>query len=158
MAVSRTHRYTVDPADLEELIARRTTVIAAIRAAHPGLTEARLTRLEDGTYTDVWRWDSAPRWSHCTRLRAASTERHRHHRVQRDADRLVRMVKGRLVADRALPEADRARRNFITRLKPNLVSRGGPAAVAAPRGRQERRRPGVSAVWVIHRGKTGLAP
>jgi hypothetical protein len=35
MAVSRTHRYTVDPADLEELIARRTTVIAAIRATHP---------------------------------------------------------------------------------------------------------------------------
>jgi hypothetical protein len=59
MAVSRTHRYTVDPADLEELIARRATVIAAIRAAHSGLTEAWLTRLEDGAYTDVWRWDSA---------------------------------------------------------------------------------------------------
>jgi len=59
MAVSRTHRYTVDPADLDELIARRATLIAAIRAAHPGLAEARLTRLEDGTFTDVWRWDSA---------------------------------------------------------------------------------------------------
>jgi hypothetical protein len=59
MAVSRTHRYSVDPADLDELIARRATLIAAIRAAHPGLTETRLTRLEDGTCTDVWRWDSA---------------------------------------------------------------------------------------------------
>lgn len=59
MAVSRAHRYTVDPADLDELIARRATLIAAIRAAHPGLTEARLTRLDDGTFTDVWRWDSA---------------------------------------------------------------------------------------------------
>jgi len=59
MAASRTHRYTVDPADLDELIARRATLITAIRAAHPGLAEARLTRLEDGTFTDVWRWDSA---------------------------------------------------------------------------------------------------
>jgi hypothetical protein len=59
MAASRTHRYTIDPADLDELIARRATLIAAIRAAHPGLAEARLTRLEDGTFTDVWRWDSA---------------------------------------------------------------------------------------------------
>jgi hypothetical protein len=59
MAVSRTHRYSVDPADLDELVARRATLIAAIRAAHPGLSEARLTRLEDGTFTDVWRWDSA---------------------------------------------------------------------------------------------------
>lgn len=59
MAVSRTHRYTVDPADLDELIALRATLITAIGAAHPGLTEARLTRLEDGTFTDVWRWHSA---------------------------------------------------------------------------------------------------
>ena len=59
MAVSRTHRYAVDPADLDELIARRATLITAIRAAHPGLAEARLTRLEEGTFTDVWRWDSA---------------------------------------------------------------------------------------------------
>jgi hypothetical protein len=59
MAVSRTHRYIIDPADLDALIARRATLIAAVRAAHPGLTETRLTRLEDGTCTDVWRWDSA---------------------------------------------------------------------------------------------------
>jgi len=44
---------------LTQLLARRAEVIAAIRAAHPGLTQTRLTRLEDGTYTDAWRWDSA---------------------------------------------------------------------------------------------------
>ena len=59
MAVSRTHRYIIDPADLDALIARRATLLTAIRVAHPGLTETRLTRLEDGTCTDVWRWDSA---------------------------------------------------------------------------------------------------
>jgi hypothetical protein len=45
--------------NLDELIARRATLIAAIWAAHPGLSETRLTRLDDGTFTDVWRWDSA---------------------------------------------------------------------------------------------------
>jgi hypothetical protein len=59
MAVVRIHRYGVDPADLEQLLARRTTLIDAIRAAHPGLAEAQLTRLEDGTFTDIWRWNSA---------------------------------------------------------------------------------------------------
>ena len=59
MAVTRTHHYTVDAADLPELLTRREAVITAVRAAHPGLTHTRLTRLEDGSYTDTWRWDSA---------------------------------------------------------------------------------------------------
>jgi hypothetical protein len=59
MAAVRIHRYTVDPADLQELIARRARLIDALQAAHPGLAEARLTRLADGTYTDVWGWESA---------------------------------------------------------------------------------------------------
>ena len=59
MAVTRTHRYTVDPADLPELLTRRAAVITAIRANHPGLTHTRLTRLEDGTFADTWCWDSA---------------------------------------------------------------------------------------------------
>ena len=33
-------------------------MIDAIRSAHPGLTSTRLARLEDGTYTDTWQWDS----------------------------------------------------------------------------------------------------
>jgi hypothetical protein len=58
MSVVRIHHYTVDPADFQELLTRRAAVIAAIRAAHPGLAETRLTR-HDGTLTDTWRWDSA---------------------------------------------------------------------------------------------------
>lgn len=59
MAVVRHHHYTVDPGDVEELIARRAKLIAAIRSTYPGLVEARLTRLDDGTFTDVWRWDTS---------------------------------------------------------------------------------------------------
>jgi hypothetical protein len=59
MAVTRTHHYAVDEADVPELLARRAAVIAAIRAAHTGLSHTRLIRLEDGTFTDTWRWDSA---------------------------------------------------------------------------------------------------
>lgn len=59
MTVVRIHRYSVDPGDYEELLERRTKLITAIRSAHPGLAETRLTRLQDGTFTDAWRWDSA---------------------------------------------------------------------------------------------------
>jgi hypothetical protein len=59
MAVVRTHHYTVEPDDFEQLLARRAAVIAAVRAAHPGLAETRLIRLADGSFTDIWRWDSA---------------------------------------------------------------------------------------------------
>ena len=59
MADVRIHRYVVDPADVAELLTRRAALITAIRADHPGLAEARLIRLEDGTFIDAWRWDSA---------------------------------------------------------------------------------------------------
>jgi quinol monooxygenase YgiN len=55
----RIHTYRVDPANLEQLMAQRANLIAGIRANNPGLLEARLTRHEDGTYTDIWRWQSA---------------------------------------------------------------------------------------------------
>lgn len=55
----RTHHYRVDPADFDEFAAKRATLIATVRASYPGLAEARLTRLDDGTYTDAWRWESA---------------------------------------------------------------------------------------------------
>ena len=58
MADIRIHRYRVDPADIDELVLRRATLIAAVRADHAGLREARLVRLEDGTFIDSWRWDS----------------------------------------------------------------------------------------------------
>ncbi|MFC9996605.1 hypothetical protein [Nocardia sp. NPDC127526] len=59
MAVVRMHRFRVARADLENLLAQRRTLIDGIRLANPGLTETRLTRLEDGTYLDTWRWDRA---------------------------------------------------------------------------------------------------
>lgn len=61
MAVVRMHHYSVDPADLEELLARRATLISTVRAAYPGLAQTLLTRLEDGSYRDAWRWVSADR-------------------------------------------------------------------------------------------------
>jgi hypothetical protein len=56
MANIRIHRYAVDPDQLDELITRRATLIAAVRQDHPGLVETRLVRLEDGTFVDTWRW------------------------------------------------------------------------------------------------------
>jgi hypothetical protein len=61
MTVTKTHHYTIEPADLDELLARRAALITAVRAAYPGLTGTRLTRLEDGTFTDTWHWDTAER-------------------------------------------------------------------------------------------------
>lgn len=58
MAVVWIHRYRVDTADEGEFLARRAALIAAMRAEHPGLAEARLIRLEDGAFIDSWRWDS----------------------------------------------------------------------------------------------------
>lgn len=57
MPIVRTTRYTAT-ADPVEVLARRAALIDRIRADHPGLTETRLARLEDGTYQDAWRWSS----------------------------------------------------------------------------------------------------
>ncbi|WP_194814023.1 hypothetical protein [Nocardia sp. XZ_19_385] len=59
MSVVRIHRYRVGAGQLDELLAKRAILIDGIRGANPGLTETRLTRLEDGSYLDTWRWDSA---------------------------------------------------------------------------------------------------
>ncbi|GIH78802.1 antibiotic biosynthesis monooxygenase [Planobispora longispora] len=59
MAVITVTRFQADPADTERVRARHAALVSAIRAAAPGLTEARLGRLGDGTWVGVWRWDSA---------------------------------------------------------------------------------------------------
>ena len=59
MPVVRIHRYSVDPADLGDLLDRRIRLIDAIRMAHPGLAATRLTRLPDGTFDDTWYWETA---------------------------------------------------------------------------------------------------
>jgi hypothetical protein len=59
MAVIRTTRFEVAPADAEEMIARRNALVAAVRDAFPGLTEARLARVGEQLWTDSWRWETA---------------------------------------------------------------------------------------------------
>ena len=59
MTFVRTHHYSVSPADVDELLTRRASLIDAVRAAHPDLTMTRLTRLADGTYTDTWYWGTS---------------------------------------------------------------------------------------------------
>ncbi|WP_018348015.1 hypothetical protein [Longispora albida] len=59
MPVIRVHNYRVEDSQLEALLAQRAALIDGIRRGNPGLTETRLTRLEDGTYCDTWRWESA---------------------------------------------------------------------------------------------------
>jgi hypothetical protein len=59
MPVVRITRFTTDDANAEEVLARRATLIGAVRSSFPGLTEARLGRRADGTWIDVWRWASA---------------------------------------------------------------------------------------------------
>ncbi|MER5997531.1 antibiotic biosynthesis monooxygenase [Nonomuraea angiospora] len=59
MTVISVTRFQADPADAEQVQARHAALVTAIRAAQPGLTEARLGRLNDETWVGIWRWDSA---------------------------------------------------------------------------------------------------
>jgi hypothetical protein len=58
MAVLRFARFTIQPGTAEDLLARRAALVAAVRAAFPGLIKAELAQLGDDTWIDVWRWDS----------------------------------------------------------------------------------------------------
>ena len=59
MSVIRTHTYRIDAADYDTFLERRSALITDNRGSHPGLSAARLVRLEDGTYSDTWHWQSA---------------------------------------------------------------------------------------------------
>ncbi|MGK5557638.1 antibiotic biosynthesis monooxygenase [Actinomadura kijaniata] len=59
MTVISVTRFQADPADAEAVRARHAALVSAVRAAQDGLTEARLGRLDDGTWVGVWHWDSA---------------------------------------------------------------------------------------------------
>ena len=52
-------RYRVDPQNTEELTRRWEAAVDAIRATFPGLVGANLARLDEQTWIDVWRWESA---------------------------------------------------------------------------------------------------
>lgn len=58
MATFELARFTIDPADTDELMERWRRAVAAIRDRFPGLIEANLTRIDETTYLDVWRWES----------------------------------------------------------------------------------------------------
>ncbi|HEX9540101.1 MAG TPA: hypothetical protein VGA04_18225 [Streptosporangiaceae bacterium] len=58
MAVYRLVRFTIDPADTGEMLATRAALVTVTRDAFPGLTEARLSKVDDETWIDIWRWDS----------------------------------------------------------------------------------------------------
>jgi hypothetical protein len=59
VAIIRTTRFTVDLADAETMLARRRQLLDTVRAAFSGPIEARLVRLDDETWLDIWRWDPA---------------------------------------------------------------------------------------------------
>ncbi|NUT34749.1 MAG: hypothetical protein HOV79_16955 [Hamadaea sp.] len=59
MTAVRIHRYSVDPARLDDLLARRARLIDGIRSGFPGLTATTLVKLDDGSYMDTWHWESA---------------------------------------------------------------------------------------------------
>jgi hypothetical protein len=58
MSIVRIHHYEVSAGDLDEFLTRRATLIETVQRAYPGLVATRLTRLEDGSYTDAWQWKS----------------------------------------------------------------------------------------------------
>ena len=58
MAVLRLTRFKTDPADAKEMLARRATLIDAVRRAYLGLLQAQLAKVDDETWVDAWRWES----------------------------------------------------------------------------------------------------
>jgi hypothetical protein len=58
MTVARISRFHVEPTDADEMISKRAALIAAIRQRFPGLTEARLGRVDERAWIDVWWWES----------------------------------------------------------------------------------------------------
>jgi Antibiotic biosynthesis monooxygenase len=58
VAVLRLTRFKTDPADAEEMLARRNALVDAVRRAYPGLIHAQLVKVDDDTWMDAWRWES----------------------------------------------------------------------------------------------------
>lgn len=50
--------FDVAPEQRDELLSLRPGAIDALRSAYPGLLDARLAELDDGTWMDVVRWRS----------------------------------------------------------------------------------------------------
>lgn len=59
MAVARYSRFRVSPDDVGELLSRRAALIDAVRARFTGLSRVALSRIDEESWLDMWRWDSA---------------------------------------------------------------------------------------------------
>ncbi|MDT0156645.1 hypothetical protein Q9R19_03295 [Microbacterium sp. ARD32] len=59
MTSVRTHRYAVDAGDVDTMLERRGNLLDGIRSANPAFAGATLIRLDDGSYLDIWSWNSA---------------------------------------------------------------------------------------------------
>jgi hypothetical protein len=59
MTILRLTRFSLDAGRTDEMLATRAMLIDAVRAKVPGLTETRLARVDDETWLDLWRWESA---------------------------------------------------------------------------------------------------
>jgi hypothetical protein len=49
-------RFTVDPADVEAMLAARPAMVAALRERYEGFVSLRLVRLDEWTWLDVVEW------------------------------------------------------------------------------------------------------
>lgn len=52
-------RFRVDPNKTEQLRSSWQVAVDSIRSRFPGLLEANLARLDENTWLDIWRWESA---------------------------------------------------------------------------------------------------
>lgn len=58
MTVYRITQFKVGADHAAEMGERRAALIAAVRGRFPGLSEARLARIDEESWVDMWRWDS----------------------------------------------------------------------------------------------------
>jgi hypothetical protein len=59
MATTTITRFEADPAAADDLCRRHAELVAAVRAAAPGLVDARLGRVDDTRWVALWHWESA---------------------------------------------------------------------------------------------------
>ncbi|GAA1967569.1 hypothetical protein [Catenulispora subtropica] len=59
MPVLRIVRFTTEPEQAEAMLKCRAALIGATRERFAGLTETRLARVDERTWIDHWRWESA---------------------------------------------------------------------------------------------------
>ncbi len=58
MAVYRITHFKVSPDAAAEMGERRVALLASVRGRFSGLSEARLAKIDEESWVDMWRWDS----------------------------------------------------------------------------------------------------